>query len=78
MDTPVKNLFIAEEQHGFIPRKNCITNLLETFDFISDSLSNGHNVDEVMLDLSKAFDLVQHKRLVHKLKGYGVTNDVAE
>jgi len=78
MEHLVKNSLISEEQHGFVPRKNCITNLLETLDFISDALSNGHSVDEVMLDLSKAFDLVPHKRLVHKIKGYGVTNELAE
>ena len=78
MEHLVKNSLISEEQHGFVPRKNCITNLLETLDFISEALSNGHSVDEVMLDLSKAFDLVPHKRLVHKIKGYGVTNELAE
>ena len=78
MEHLVNNSLISEEQHGFVPRKNCITNLLETLDFISDALSNGHSVDEVMLDLSKAFDLVPHKRLVHKIKGYGVTNELAE
>ena len=31
-----------------------------------------------MLDLSKAFDLVPQKRLVFKVKGYGVTNVLAE
>ena len=31
------------------------------------------NFDEVIFDLSKAFDLVLHKRVIHKLKDYGTT-----
>ena len=54
------NKLIANEQHGFVPRKGCVSNLLETLDFITDALSWGENVDEIMLDLSKAFDLVPH------------------
>ena len=45
---------------------------------IADALLNSHNLDEVILNLSKAFDLVPHQRLVHKFNGYGVTNELAE
>ena len=47
-----------------------ITNLLETLDFISDTLSNGHNVDEVMFHQS--FRTRITPRLIQKLKGYGI------
>jgi hypothetical protein len=30
-----------------------------------------------MLDFAKAFDLVAHRRLIHKLKGYGVSERIA-
>ena len=58
MEHLVKNSIIAEELHGFVSRKSCITSLLETLDFISDALLNGQNFNEAMLDLSIAFDLV--------------------
>jgi len=30
------------------------------------------------LDFAKAFDLVPHRRLVHKIRGYGVTDEMAK
>ena len=72
------NKLIANEQHGFVPRKGCVSNLLETLDFITDALSWGENVDEIMLDLSKAFDLVPHNGLIHKLKGYGIGSELLD
>ena len=62
----IRNNMISEKQHGFVPVKSCVTNLLETFDFLTNALSEGHNVDEILPDLSKAFDLVHHRRLFHK------------
>ena len=35
-------------------------------------------VDAVYLDFSKAFDTVPHNKLVHKLKGYGITGNVLQ
>ena len=78
MEYLFKNSLIAAEQHGFVLRKNCIKNLLLNLDFRSDAFYNGHNTNETMLDVSKAFDLVPHKRLIHKLKGYGITDELAE
>ena len=73
---PENKQIIADEQHGFVPRKGCLSNLLETLDFITESLSWGNSVDEIILDLSKAFDLVPHKGLVHKSKGYDIGSDL--
>ena len=58
-------------------RRQCM-NLLETLDFITYSLVEGNNVNEILLDFAKAFDLVPHRRLVHKIKGYGVSNDMSK
>ena len=72
------NKLLSKAQHGFIPRRSCLSNLLETLDFITSTLADGQNVDEIMLDFAKAFDLVPHKRLVHKLAAYGVADDLLE
>ena len=40
------------------------------------SLDNKKAVDTIYLDFSKAFDTVPHKRLIHKLKMYGIQGNV--
>ena len=48
-------------------------------DYLTNEFSNGNDVDEILLDLSKAFDLVPHNRLIYKIKeGYGLTEDLAK
>ena len=59
-------------QHGFLQGKSCVTNLLETFDYIGRILDNGGRVDTVYLDMSKAFDRISHKKLITKLKECGI------
>ena len=58
------NKLIADEQHGFVPRKGCLSNLLEASDFIKYALFCCKNVYVIMLDLAKAVDLVQHNGLI--------------
>ena len=63
--------------HGFVPPKSCLSNLLETLDFIISSLVDGHCVDEIILDFAKAFDFVPRRRLVQKIRAYGVTDGMS-
>jgi hypothetical protein len=66
------NNLLAIQQHGFVKSKSCTTNLLETLDFISYYLDKCIPVDVIMLDFAKAFDTVPHRRLLAKLKAYGI------
>ena len=67
---------VSKAQHGFVPAKSCLSNLLETLDYITSSLVDGYCVDEILLDFAKAFDLVPHRRLVQKIRAYGVTDEL--
>ena len=39
---------------------------------IADSLDNGERIDAIIIDFSKAFDLVPHGRLLTKIANSGV------
>ena len=67
------NCLISSKQHGFVKQKSCTTNLLETLDLISCLISQNKPVDVAYLDFAKAFDTVPHKRLIHKLRAYGIS-----
>ena len=66
------NNLLAIQQHGFVKSKSCTTNLLETLGFISYYLDKCILVDVIMFDFTKAFDTVPHRRLLAKLKAYGI------
>ena len=65
--------FLSESQHGFVKGRSTETQLLETYHYILHSLAKGKEVDVLYLDLSKAFDKVDHSLLLAKLKGYGIS-----
>ena len=65
---------LNDEQHGFRPGKSTVTNLLCYSDFITKALDNKNEVHAVYTDFSKAFDVVSHKLLLHKLEYmFGIT-----
>lgn len=63
---------IAPQQHGFIKGK-CIETAV--YKFIEDTrqiLDTGNNCIGIFLDLTKAFDVVNHCLLLNKLENYGI------
>ena len=69
-----KNGLICNRQHGFRRGKSCLTQLLHHFDEIIEAFQNGHDVDAIYLDYAKAFDKVDHRLLLAKLRIYGFSD----
>ena len=59
-------------QHGFRSKHSCESQLLiTTGEFIQNFVSKTQT-DVVVLKFSKAFDVVPHQQLLHKLDHYGI------
>jgi hypothetical protein len=70
-----KHAILTEAQHGFRSRRSCESQLIYTVHELTKGLSEGKQIDIILLDFSKAFDKVPHERLIHKLHYYGVRNN---
>jgi hypothetical protein len=64
--------FIPAHQHGFVKGRSTVTNLAVFTQRISGALEAKSQVDVVFTDFSKAFDQVQHRIVLDKLKNVGV------
>ena len=73
-----ENNLITQHQHGFLPRKSCVTNLLETADLISEAFDRGFGIDTIYLDYAKAFDKLTHRALLVKLQAYWLKGRLLE
>ena len=51
---------LYEEQYGFQMNRSCETQLLSTVNDITDNLDAVRQIDVMLLDFSKAFDMVAH------------------
>ena len=63
---------ISPAQHGFVPRRSCLTNLLVAEQVITKILDSRQAADVVFIDFSKAFDSVNHRLLKAKLISVGI------
>ena len=73
VEYPECNLLLSDNQFGFC--KGCSTedHLLLTYECISDLVDSGKFVDLVLLDFSKAFDMVCHSVLLRQLTAIGMS-----
>ena len=63
---------LSKKQHGFVPLKNCMTNLLLCMEDWTNYMEGGHPIDIIYTDFEKAFDRVPHQRLLQKIKNLGI------
>ena len=71
-----KNNIIIDEQHGFRQRFSCETQLITTIHDWAKSINVCRQTDAILLDFSKAFDSVPHRRLLLKLDYYGIRGNL--
>ena len=71
-----KNKVLTTLYHGFRSGYSCEIQLLITINDLLKSYDKGKQIDMAILDFSKAFDTVPHKKLLHKLDQYGIRGPV--
>ena len=67
---------ISNSQHGFLKRHSTTTNLLESLNDWTISLSNKQTVVVGYIDFQRAFDVISHNKLLHKLSSYGISGNL--
>jgi hypothetical protein len=67
---------LNSSQHGFLKNKSCLTNILEFMTFVAECMDDHKKADVIYLDFQKAFDKVPHRRLLAKLKSFGIAEKV--
>ena len=66
------NCLLSPTQHAYLKKHSTITFLAEALNHIYSLVDQKLHVALVKIDLSKAFDTINHKKLLNKLKNFGL------
>ena len=70
------NNLISKHQSGFKPGDSTICQLISITSTIYETFEKHDETRAIFLDISKAFDKVWHKGLIHKLKCNGISENL--
>lgn len=68
-----QNHIISSNQHGFLDHRSTSSQLIK---FQSDLIKNRQGTDVIYLDIAKAFDTVNHRRLLDIMCAYGISREI--
>lgn len=78
MDYVTKNKLLSTHQFGFQSKLGTQDAIADLTTFVTESLDKSYKPIAIFLDLKKAFDTVDHKILIQKLKKIGICHMAVE
>ena len=66
----MSNDLFSDEQHGFVPGRSCMTQLIVTLELWTELLDSGTVLDVIYLDFRKSFDTVPHQQTWGQIQMY--------
>ena len=72
----IENELISSNQSGFKPGDSCVNQLVSITHEIYKSFDESHEVRDVFLDISKAFNKVWYDGLIFKLTQNGISGNL--
>ena len=73
-----RNNLLSKHQSGFRSGDGTINRLAQFVHTCKKQISDGNSIPTIFLDISKAFDRVFHKGLIHKLKQVGISGNLLQ
>ena len=72
------NNLLSDKQFGFIGGRSTSLQLLTVLDKWTKILDEGGTIHAIYMDFMKAFDKAPHRRLIAKLRAYGISEKMCK